>query len=423
MIQIGKKRISIFMIIGMYLLIYNPPVFTFGTFRFNGVWPVMFISLGYVLLHLKSLKEQMNFRAIVRTEAVLGAMLAYLMAVALIHRQNMTQYAYCIYWMAADIPFALACTIHLRRRGLGFTELLDHLLITGTIMALTAVAAFLIPAVNEYFTDRMVAYGIPYSVKQAAYRNFGFAANLISTASYVQGVLACIALYRAIRGRKIWLAVFPILAFSANINTRTSTWIILAGMAAGMFAVLFSRDRRLILLTFGGMVLAAAVAFFGLRLVQAVNPRTYEWLTNGIVQVSSFVSGGQEAQEGYFGELNRMVTAKENIPQGPDLIFGSGTSIMSLGQEGIYADMGFINDLWRGGILYLVTIIALYVWTLWRFIRGGSLRIRDGVFLAALFLAAFGIINIKGSFFIHSDVTVLFWILVPPLVWEKTERG
>ena len=417
MIQIGKKRISIYMILGMYMLIYNPPIFTFGSFRFNCVWPVMFISAAYVLLHRKNLKEMMNLREIRRTEIVLGGLLVYLMAVAVLHQNSVTYFAYLVYWMAADIPFALACTIHLRRRGLGFTELLDHLLITGTIMALTAAAAILIPAVNEFFTARMAAYGVPYAIKQAAYRNFGFAANLTSTASYAQAVLACIALYRGARGKRLWLIPFPILAFSANINTRTSTPLILAGMAAGMIAVLHSRDRRRISVYAVVSVTAAAVAFFGLGLVRAINPLTYEWLTSGIGQISSFVAG-EQTEGGYFSEMLQMFGI---LPGGADLFFGVGTGILDGTKYAVNSDVGFINDIWRGGILYLLVMTGLLLRTLLRFIRGGTLRREDGIYLAVLFLFVFVITNIKGSFFIHSDVTVIFWLLVPTLVWEKTE--
>ena len=63
MIQIGKKGIHLPILVGMYLLIYNPPVFSFGILRFNCIWPVAVFSVAYVLLNLKALKEQMSLRA------------------------------------------------------------------------------------------------------------------------------------------------------------------------------------------------------------------------------------------------------------------------------------------------------------------------------------------------------------------------
>ena len=429
MIQIGKKSISLPVIIGMYLLIYNPPVFSFGIIRFNCIWPVGIFSAAWVLLNLKTLKEQMNLRAVVGTEIVLGVILAYLMGIAVLHHRPVSAFGYIVYWMAGDIPFAIACWMVLRKRGLGFPELLDHLLITGTVMALTAVAAFLIPAVNEFFTEIMVSYGIPYSVKLAPYRNFGLAANLTSTASYALAMISGIAFYRAVRGKPLWLIPFVLMAFGANINSRASIVLIPVGIAAAGAGALWSRDRKMILRFFAFAVPAAALAYFGLGAVRWVNARTYQWLTAGIQQIGSFAAGGETnveaaagSADGYFGEL-KLMFRPGFLPGGTDLVFGAGRSISDGIENGIHSDVGFVNDVWRGGLVYLFGIIALYLRTLWQMARSRTIRRHDGVFLALMLLGVFVITNIKGSFFIHSDVTAVVWLLVPALIWNKEVRG
>ena len=424
MIKIGKKMISIPMILFMYLLIYNPPLFA-PLFRFNSVWRVMVPSIAYVLLHWKELKEYTNFKAVVWTEIALGVILAYLMAMAKINGNSVSAFGYFVYWMAGIIPFALACWICLRKRGLGIPALLDHLLFSGLLMAATALAALLIPAAKEFFIEKMIAYGIPYMIKLSCYRYFGLAANLSSTAAYVQVVLACIALWRGIRGKPLWLIAFPVLALSANINVRTSVYLMIAGMGAVFIGTLFAKDRKLILKFFAAAVPALAIAYFGLGLMKLINPMTHEWLTRGIEQVSSFV-GGEDVgySDGYFQELAWML-APEHFPRGLKLVFGAGTEIMGGIVEDKYgtaSDVGFMNDLWRGGILYLAAMTGLYLLMLWRTARSKAVRRETGVFLAVLCLFFFGITNIKGHFFIHSDLTALIWILAVPLVWSRDEE-
>ena len=423
MIRIGKMKISLPMILFMYVLIYNPPLLS-PLYHSNSVWLVMLPSIAYVLLHWKELKEFTNLRAVVRMEIILGLILAYLMAMAKLNGNPVSAFGYFVYWMAGVIPFSLACWICLRKKGLGFAELLDHLLLTGLVMAATAVAAFLIPPVKEFFIEKMIAYGIPYVIKLSCYRYFGLAANLTSTAAYAQIALACIALYRGIREKTGWLIAFPVLAFSANINVRTTVYMMLAGMAAVLIGLLFAKDRRLIGKFFLAAVPALAIAYFGLGLVRWVNPMTHDWLTVGIEQVSSFI-GGEEVpySDGYFQELAWML-APEHFPGGLKLVFGAGTEIMGTVVEdkyGVSSDVGFMNDLWRGGILYLVTISALYLGMLWKMIRSRTVRRETGVFLAALCLFFFGITNIKGHFFIHSDLTAIIWILMTALVFNRTE--
>ena len=96
MIKIGKKMISIPMILFMYMLIYNPPLLA-PLFRFNSVWLVMVPSIVYVLMHRKELKEYTNFRAVVWTEIILGAILAYLMAMAKINGNSVSAFGYYVY--------------------------------------------------------------------------------------------------------------------------------------------------------------------------------------------------------------------------------------------------------------------------------------------------------------------------------------
>ena len=89
------------------------------------------------------------------------------------------------------------------------------------------------------------------------------------------------------------------------------------------------------------------------------------------------------------------------------------------GKYGVSSDVGFVNDVWKGGILYLTVIIGLYARILWKMIRSKTVRLETGVFFAVLFLLFGAIINTKGSFFIHSDLTAVIWILTIPLVYNR----
>ena len=424
MIKIGKKMISIPMILFMYLLIYNPPLFA-PLFTSNSAWLFIVPSAVYVLLNREDLKNHVNLRAAVRTEIFLGVTFAYLLVMAKINGNSLSASGFFVYWMAADIPFALACWIALRKRGLGISELLDHILWAGLLMAATSVAAFLIPAVKEFCTEKAIAYGASkmITIKLSAYRNFGLAANLTSTAAYVQAALACIALWRGIHGRNGWLAVYPVLAFSANINVRTSVYLLAAGMAAIFLALLLTKNLKMTVKFIAVAVLSVISAYFGLGLIRLVNPMTHEWLTRGLEQVSSFAAGKEAGySDGYFSEVGWMLLP-EHFPKGIRLIFGAGCEIIGGIVEDKYgaaSDIGFMNDLWRGGLVYCLAMYGMYLAALWRMMRSRFVRRETGIFLAALWLFYFGIVNFKGMFMIHSDLTVVFILLVAGLAWNTS---
>ena len=264
------------------------------------------------------------------------------------------------------------------------------------------------------------------AVKLSAYRNFGLAANLTSTAAYVQAILACVAFWRGVRGKHLWLIAFPVLAFSANINARVSVYLLAAGMAAVGIALLFTKDWKRILAYIGIALGFAAAAYFGLGLVRFVNPMTHEWLTRGLEQVSTFVAGEETGySDGYFGEIAWMLSP-DHFPKGLKLIFGAGTEIIGGVVEekyGTASDIGFMNDLWRGGLVYCVAMYGTYLLTLWRMMRSKAVRRETGIFWAVLWLFVFGIVNFKGMFLIHSDLTVVFILLAAGLVWGRYDSG
>ena len=145
-----KKSFNLLIVIGMYLLIYNPPVLGSGIIRVVGpfrnlIWAVAPVSILYVICNLKWLKENLDWTAILRTECIIAVIIAYYMLVRWLNG-NMTALTedagpdakHWIYWMGGDISFALAVWISLRKKGQGFACLLNHLLAAGTVMAATA---------------------------------------------------------------------------------------------------------------------------------------------------------------------------------------------------------------------------------------------------------------------------------------------
>lgn len=428
---------NLLVVIGMYLLVYNPPLLggsivrVLGPFR-NMIWMVAPVSALYVLLNRKWVKENLDWKAILRTECILAAIVCYYMLIRWING-NMAALSegagpdakHWVYWMAGDISFALAVWISLRKKGKGFPELMDHLLAAGTAMAATVILAYFIPPVHRFFTERMKDYGVMLAEEMAPFRNFGFAANLSSTASYVQAVLASIALFRGVKERKaLWLCLFPVLAFSANVNTRAATFFILAGMGAVMVSLLFTRERKRIPAYAALAACACAAALFGLKLLKYANLESYLWLRSGVPGFLGFLFADDIEMTGYFTGLARM-SGSDVLPKGWQLLFGTGTGVLGYNSKyDVNSDVGFVNDLWKGGIVLAACFYALYGRMLWKIFRNRQIPREDGAFFAVLFLLTFVLNNIKGSFFIHSDVTAVFWLLYAALAWNADKgRG
>ena len=118
------------------------------------------------------------------------------------------------------------------------------------------------------------------------------------------------------------------------------------------------------------------------------------------------------------------MSGKDVLPPGVRLVFGEGRGIMWGHEEyGVHSDIGFVNDLWRGGIIYSAAVIGLYILVLWKIMHSKTVSWQSGVFFSGFFLLVFLVNNVKGSFFIHSDVTSVLWIMIPALLWNRAEEA
>ncbi len=412
-----NTEVSFILIIFLYMVIYNPPIFTINCIRV-----IMVPCWIYLYLNRKVMREFINLKKVITVELIITMLFAYCIIISFINSNAPTNFAYLFYWIAGDIPFAISVWIYLRKKNQGFQELLVNIIVTSIVMSITAIMALISPEIKSFFTERMIVYGVQYADRLAVYRNYGFAANLTAFASMLQAVLSVVCIFQAVKGEKKYLLVFPLLILSAIINTRSSILFLLSGIFIILLITLRSRFAVTYILRY---VIIIAVLFaisgFGFSLIQYYNEQTLTWLNVGLDSILSFVSGNDRSV-GYFGELETMVF--NSIPTSFNLLMGVGSGVMGDAGAvyGARSDVGFINDLWRGGLLYSTTIICLYLVMLKQIYKSKILDQDYTKFFSLYFFLIFILTNIKGSFFIHSDLTVVFWLFYTAFVFNSINQ-
>ena len=406
-------EVNVILVLLLYMVIYNPPIFTINCIRV-----LMFPCWLYLFINRKGMNKYINLRKVITAEILIGLLLTYGITIAIINNNPPTNFTHLFYWFAGDIPFALSVWIYLKKRNQGFRELILHIVIAGVIMAITSVAALVSPSIKTVFTQKMLDYGVQYAERLSVYRNYGFAANLTSFASMLQSVICITCVFKAVRGEKKYILLFPLLALSAIINTRSSILFLAFGILV-IFIVTVKKGQFVYVLRFIGIgILVLGFAEMGLNIIQTYNPQTLTWLTSGYGSIISFVTGSS-SNLGYFGELEHMIF--DSFPSGIELIVGVGSGVMGNtgAAYGVRSDVGFINDLWRGGILYFAIILFLYLTMLKHIYHSNILDKETVSFFSLYFFIIFILTNIKGSFFIHSDLTVVFWLIYTALVFNS----
>jgi hypothetical protein len=138
---------------------------------------------------------------------------------------------------------------------------------------------------------------------------------------------------------------------------------------------------------------------------------TYEWISSGIEEIILFTKGNTDT--GYFSYATDR--GKYSIPTSIfAILFGKGHITMGMeSTSGISSDVGYTNDIWFGGVFYLLIVYLFFVKMMWRLIKSN-----DGIisFIGIFLLILYPIINIKGIIFSMNSLTNFFILLFVVLI-------
>lgn len=139
-------------------------------------------------------------------------------------------------------------------------------------------------------------------------------------------------------------------------------------------------------------------------------PETYEWITDAFVDV--FRSG--DSKEGTLETLNSYVFFPEDLQT---WFIGEGFS--RLHNMSKNSDVGYVNQIFYGGIIYFILLFCLYFKIIKRYYRLSTDKIAFVGLLAAILIS-----NYKGFAFSSNELTrfiLISMFALEFLKYEKTE--
>lgn len=311
-----------------------------------------------------------------------------------VNNQSISTILFPVYFIIDIIPFGFAMKEYLERNSLDFSWAISIIINTALLQAITAVISFFIPNVQSFFVERMVAYGYnEVYTSLSSYRMYGFSSALTNATPIVQSIIAVVSVWLAPRYSKKYYLYALLLMFSAVINARISIVVFAIGIVILMInrTTNIKRKFEIVIMAFIAFYVVTA---FVLPLVQSVSPLTYEWVTDGFSELSSFKLGVTSYEKNsYFGYLinrERFVLPEDIF----SFLFGEGYSIMdSKNPSGFQSDIGYICDLWTGGLMYIIVLYSFFFCLLNRLRKN-----QDGLisFVANYYIVALLFINLKG---------------------------
>lgn len=345
------KRIFISLLI--FVLFYTPPIFGYRSLRL-----VIPVSIAYLILDSRCF-----FRYIFKTKLIIQygiwvGIVLYICLVGFITGNGAEYIAPQIYWLLSVIPTATVISCVIQREGMGIKGLIDCSLAAGMAQSFLAIAAFLSPAIKQaLFTSLVQGHIIEEEKYIGEYyrRMYGLSGGLTFGTPVLQAFLAMIALYMALNYKSKYFLLIPFLFFSAIINARSSVVVVL--ICAGIILVQKNRNmaRKIGRILF--FVLIVIIAFVAVApIIESVAPNTFIWIGKGFHELALMSQG--DVHQGYFSYLfnkNKWI-----FPDGLGIIFGYGIRVMGNNKYGSETDVGIVNDMWFGGIIYILIAYGLF---------------------------------------------------------------
>lgn len=240
-------------------------------------------------------------------------------------------------------------------------------------------------------------------LQEAKFRGFGFASMLSFAYGITQGIVCAIAIYFLSQEKKIFKRLFLVLAiiiFLISILVNARTGILPVFIILFYFVII---NRKLNLLLF--------ISIFVFALTQInyesdyVDMKTINFALEFFSESDNLISGSNE--ETTFNKLADMIFFPSNIK---DLIFGSGYSIFGILNKS--SDIGYIVQIWFGGIIYLSLLLLLVV-----LMAKKIVKIKNYNWFLYLFLGTILVCNIKGYFISNNSAFRILILIYVGLIY------
>lgn len=391
------------LVVVLYMFLFAPPFWKFRVIF--GVSNI--IALGGIILYFNNPQPVRNcVRAHKKIFAILTYLFIYSFTSVLVEgkTKNLTAH-FLLFVNCFLVPPQLID--YARKHKIGSEEQIIRTILI-TIAVATGISIFCIvsPNFNNYIKFDVIKYSQDDFLFDADFRGFGFASLLTSNYGYILGFVAILGVYY-MKWNKWFLFCIPFVLIAALLNARTGVLVAFAGYMAYLYNI-----RR------GAIKYSIPVAIVGFLLIVnidkvlgllGVSDETLKWLSyfqDEIEVVASTRNAGES--EMFSTLLGDMWVMPSNIFQ---WIFGRGFYLFG-NQHGITrSDVGWVNQLNFGGLLYFIPFVYMLYLIYKSFVQNKGRSF--GLFILTTIL----IVNTKGrlipSYSLFYIIMLIMFVTTP----------
>lgn len=232
-------------------------------------------------------------------------------------------------------------------------DLIRFILNIGLIQSVIGILMFIIPSF------RQVAFTLYLTGKPdhfswiTGYRIYGITSDYTYMTPLFHGMLGVVAGVYGVCINYKYLIYLPFLLFIIAVNGRTGILIMAVGLILS-FAILFIKGIK-VKKVLGYTIIILFSALLGMFILKIISTETYDWIISGIQDTVDLIKYNDK--QGNYGALFGTMLY---LPDGMGIIFGEGHPVFGgWARKFGYtygSDIGFINDIFMGGIVYIVVL-------------------------------------------------------------------
>lgn len=258
---------------------------------------------------------------------------------------NLTAIVFCIKLVLLIEIYLMICRVYKTTE-----EKIKFILQVGVLQSIICIAMLIFPWFKS-IADFLYINTVPNYTESSVYgitlyRIYGIASDYTFSMSITQALLASISLITFfIYKKKTYIIYVVLLLFSSILNGRTGVILFSLIFIIGLFLVI-DKKRRKRIIVFGIVILLCLLIILYLF---GGNERI-SWIMSSFKDIFFIFSPNKS-----FSTISTLASYVF-FPEGLHLIFGYGSRVF--GTEGIRligksSDIGFINEIFRGGLIYI----------------------------------------------------------------------
>lgn len=203
---------------------------------------------------------------------------------------------------------------------------------------------------------------LSFTIKKRVY---GIMMNYTFSGSVFHGAMAFLALLFGINSDKRFYFYIPCMLLIVFLNGRIGLFVfIISATILVLSNFIFNRNLRK---TIKIAIILGAFTILSLSILPLLWPSTFDFFKNGFVEIVNYLKNGTAATD-RVSDVDVLSTQLKSDLNIETFLLGAGHRIQNSGDipygvgfYNMYSDIGFLNDMYMGGVIYMLLLYIPYL--------------------------------------------------------------